>query len=198
MFCWRKAPLWNQSSPRQPSTMGFMGTEIFERGMRMQQRHEGQESVVGNSEDADLAVGFRHVLHQPIDGVVGVGGIVGLRGIERRARPAAGSSCKCPWSRTCRARPARRGCSRPPRWCRRHCRNRPASARDGRSACARSGPRRCRACGSAGWVHACAARDQDDSTTVAMPQAMPMVVIAVRRRLKASASQAWPRKSLST
>ena len=32
MFCWRKAPLWNQSSPRQPSTIGFMGTETFKAG----------------------------------------------------------------------------------------------------------------------------------------------------------------------
>src|SRR5882757_2864483 len=32
MFCWRKAPLWNQSSPIQPSTMGFMGTETLSAG----------------------------------------------------------------------------------------------------------------------------------------------------------------------
>ena len=29
---WRKAPLWNQSSPRQPSTIGHMGTATLSAG----------------------------------------------------------------------------------------------------------------------------------------------------------------------
>ena len=29
---WRKAPLWNQSSPIQPSTIGFIGTATLSAG----------------------------------------------------------------------------------------------------------------------------------------------------------------------
>src|SRR5919106_1066711 len=29
---WRNAPLWNQSSPRQPSTIGFIGTATLSAG----------------------------------------------------------------------------------------------------------------------------------------------------------------------
>jgi hypothetical protein len=29
---WRNAPWWNQSSPIQPSTIGFIGTEAFSAG----------------------------------------------------------------------------------------------------------------------------------------------------------------------
>jgi hypothetical protein len=32
MPCWRKAPLWNQSSPIQPSTIGFIGTDTLSAG----------------------------------------------------------------------------------------------------------------------------------------------------------------------
>ena len=32
MLIWRNAPLWNQSSPIQPSTIGFMGTATFRAG----------------------------------------------------------------------------------------------------------------------------------------------------------------------
>ena len=32
MFCWRNAPLWNQSSPIQPSTIGFIGTLTLSAG----------------------------------------------------------------------------------------------------------------------------------------------------------------------
>ncbi len=32
MFCCRNAPLWNQSSPIHPSTIGFIGTETLSAG----------------------------------------------------------------------------------------------------------------------------------------------------------------------
>jgi hypothetical protein len=88
MFCWRNAPLWNQSSPIQPSTMGFMGTDDFQRRVRIHQRHQRQKAVVGNAQDADLAVALRNVLHQPVDGVVGVGGVIDRRGILRPVQGA--------------------------------------------------------------------------------------------------------------
>ena len=56
--------------------------------MRIDERHQGQEAVVGDAEDADLAVGFGNVFDQPVDGVVGVGGVVDRRGIERAVQRA--------------------------------------------------------------------------------------------------------------
>ncbi len=32
IICCRNAPLWNQSSPIQPSTIGFIGTDTFNAG----------------------------------------------------------------------------------------------------------------------------------------------------------------------
>jgi hypothetical protein len=32
IICCRNAPLWNQSSPIQPSTIGFIGTAAFSAG----------------------------------------------------------------------------------------------------------------------------------------------------------------------
>ena len=55
----------------------------LERRVRVDERHQRQEPVVRDAEDPDLAVGLRDVLHQPVDGVVGVGGVidgVGLSG----------------------------------------------------------------------------------------------------------------------
>jgi len=43
------------------------------------------ESVVGDADDADLAVALGRIFYEPVDGVVGVGGVVylvGLRGAE--------------------------------------------------------------------------------------------------------------------
>ena len=51
--------------------------------MGMDERHEGQKAVVGDAENADLAVGFGNVVDQPVDGVVGVGGFVDGGGILR-------------------------------------------------------------------------------------------------------------------
>ena len=60
----------------------------FQRGMRIDERHQRQKAVVGNAEDADFAVGFGNVFHQPVDGVVGVGGVIDRRGIQRAAQRA--------------------------------------------------------------------------------------------------------------
>ena len=57
----------------------------FQRGMRIQQRHHHGEAFVGRADHADAAVRFRRVLHQPVDGVVGVGHVVGGRRIQRPA-----------------------------------------------------------------------------------------------------------------
>ena len=54
--------------------------------MRIDQRHQGQKAVVGDAEDADLAVALRDVLHQPVDRVVGVGGVIDRRRVLRAAQ----------------------------------------------------------------------------------------------------------------
>ena len=58
----------------------------LERRMRVDQRHQRQEPVVGNAEDADLAVALGSVLHQPVDRVVGVGGVIDRRRVLRPAQ----------------------------------------------------------------------------------------------------------------
>ena len=84
----------------------------LQRGMRIQQRHDHGEAFVGRADHADPAVRLRHVLHQPIDGVIGVRSVVGAGGVEGpKPRAAASSGTGLP-TRTCRARPGRRGCSR--------------------------------------------------------------------------------------
>ena len=64
---------------------GIHGNRDLERGVRMDERHQGQKAVVGDAEDADLAVGLGNVVNQPVDGVVGVGRFVDRRGILRPA-----------------------------------------------------------------------------------------------------------------
>ena len=54
-----------------------------QRGMGMHECHQRGEAIIGNAQDADLAVALRHVLHQPVDGVIGVGGVIDRRGVER-------------------------------------------------------------------------------------------------------------------
>ena len=51
--------------------------------MRIDQRHQRQKAVVGDAEDSDFAIGFRNIFDQPIDGVVGVGGVIDRRRILR-------------------------------------------------------------------------------------------------------------------
>ncbi len=62
----------------------ILGHRHHERGVRVDQRHQRQETVVGNPHDPDLAVRFGEMLHQPVDRVVGVSRIVGVRRVERR------------------------------------------------------------------------------------------------------------------
>ena len=47
----------------------------------MKQGERGRQSVVGNAVHSDLAVVVGNVLHQPVDRVVGIGGLVGGLGI---------------------------------------------------------------------------------------------------------------------
>ena len=54
--------------------------------MRIYERHQRGEAVVGDAEYAHLAVGFRDVLDQPIDGVVGVGRVIDGSGVQRPAQ----------------------------------------------------------------------------------------------------------------
>ncbi len=48
----------------------------LEGGMRVGQRHERREAVVGDAEDADPSVGLGDVRDQPLDGVPGVGRVI--------------------------------------------------------------------------------------------------------------------------
>ena len=52
-------------------------------GVRIDQRHQRGEARVGRAGDADLPVRFGDVLHQPVDAVVRIGGIVDGGGVER-------------------------------------------------------------------------------------------------------------------
>ena len=54
-------------------------------GMRIEQSHRRGEALVRRADHADVAIGFRYVLHQPIDGVVRVGNVVHLRRVQRPA-----------------------------------------------------------------------------------------------------------------
>ena len=53
----------------------------LERRMRIHQRHQRQKAIVRDSKDADFAVALGDILHQPVDGVVGIGGMIDRRGI---------------------------------------------------------------------------------------------------------------------
>src|SRR5947209_7828246 len=55
----------------------------FQRGMRIQQRHDDREAFVRRADHADAAVGFRDVFDQPVDGVVGVGDVVRAGAVQR-------------------------------------------------------------------------------------------------------------------
>jgi hypothetical protein len=59
----------------------------FEGGVWVDEGGEGGEAVVGDADDADLLVGFGDVFDEPVDGVVGVGGVVdGEWGLGGRGR----------------------------------------------------------------------------------------------------------------
>ena len=54
--------------------------------MRVHQRHHRREARVRAPEHAHLAVGLGHVLHQPVDRVVGIRGVVDLAVVQRTAQ----------------------------------------------------------------------------------------------------------------
>ena len=58
----------------------------FERRVRIYEAHQRGETVVAGADGADAAVGLRHMLHQPVDGVESVGRMVDRRGVERSAQ----------------------------------------------------------------------------------------------------------------
>ena len=58
----------------------------LERRVRIDQGHERQEAVVRNADDADLSIAFRDVLHEPVNRVVRVGGVIDGRRILRTAQ----------------------------------------------------------------------------------------------------------------
>ena len=60
----------------------------FEGWMRMEEAHQGGESVVGDTDDADFAVAFGGIFYEPVDGVPGVGGVVYLGGVQWAAEGA--------------------------------------------------------------------------------------------------------------
>ena len=51
--------------------------------MRIHQRHQRRKSIVRNSQNADLPIALRHILHQPVDRVISVGRMVDRRRIQR-------------------------------------------------------------------------------------------------------------------
>ena len=56
--------------------------------MGIEETHEDQEPRVGGADHADPAVGLRHVLHQPVDRVPGVGRVVDGGRVQRPAQRA--------------------------------------------------------------------------------------------------------------
>ena len=67
--------------------------------MRMKQSQRGGQTIIGNAIHSDLAVVVGDVLHEPFDGVVSVGGLVGGFGIvqiDLRGRSKYPSDLKRP------------------------------------------------------------------------------------------------------
>ena len=62
---------------------GVHGHRHLERRVRVDERHEGEEAVVGDAQDAHPAVRLGDVPDEPLDGVVGVGGVVHRGGVLR-------------------------------------------------------------------------------------------------------------------
>ena len=58
----------------------------LQRRVRVEERHQGQQAVVGSPGDADAAVVPLDVLHQPLDRVPGVGDLVDAAFVERPAQ----------------------------------------------------------------------------------------------------------------
>ena len=60
---------------------GVHGHSHLQGRMGIHQAHEGQETVVGDAQDAHAAIALRQVLHQPVDGVVGIRAVIDSAGI---------------------------------------------------------------------------------------------------------------------
>ena len=54
--------------------------------MRIDQRHDDGESFIRASQHADFAIGFRHIFHEPLDGIVCVGRVIHHARIERTSQ----------------------------------------------------------------------------------------------------------------
>jgi len=74
---------------RRPSSVhhGVHRHGDFERGMGIDECHQGQKSIVG-MRGRRPCVALRNIFHQPLDGVVGVGGMIDRCGIQRAAQRA--------------------------------------------------------------------------------------------------------------
>ena len=88
-----------------------LGHGGLERRMRIDERHDDGEALVGAADHADAAVRLGHVLHKPVDRVVGVGGVIDACCCSAVRAAGASSRTRLP-TRISRARPGRRGCSR--------------------------------------------------------------------------------------
>ena len=65
-----------------PIDHGALGRRNFERGMRMDEGHDDSEALIARTDHADSAVRLVNILHQPVDGVIGVGRIVDFTMVE--------------------------------------------------------------------------------------------------------------------
>ena len=54
----------------------------FEGRMRLEERHQGKQTVVGNAGDADAPIVAGHILDEPVDGVPGIGDLIALTAVE--------------------------------------------------------------------------------------------------------------------
>ena len=80
---WRKAPKWNQSSPIQPSTIGLIGAATFSAGCGFTSAITTVKPSYELPSIPTRPFDSGHVLHEPVDGVVGVGRVIDLAGVER-------------------------------------------------------------------------------------------------------------------
>ena len=78
--------MWNQSSPIQPSTIGFIGTDTFSAGCGLTSAIRGRKPSYEIPRMPTLPLRLRDVLHQPVDGVVGVGRVIDRRLVLRAAQ----------------------------------------------------------------------------------------------------------------
>ena len=55
----------------------------FQGRVRVDFGHQGGEAEIGGTDHTDLAVGFRRMFHQPVDGVIGIGGFINAGRVQR-------------------------------------------------------------------------------------------------------------------